>query len=135
MRLLRSILLGLWRGLDGLRKFLHLLLLLIFFGFLVGLVHVSVPSVPAKAALLIEPEGRLVEQLSGDPLARAVEDARGQGRPETLLWDLTDSIRAAAKDRRIPVLAIDLEKFDGGGQPSLEELALAIREFRATGRR
>jgi protease IV len=135
MRLLRSILLGLWRGLDGLRKFLHLLLLLIFFGFLVGLVHVSVPSVPAKAALLIEPEGRLVEQLSGDPLARAVEDARGQGRPETLLWDLTDSIRAAAKDRRIPVLAIDLEKFDGGGQPSLEELALAIREFRATGKK
>jgi protease IV len=135
MRLLRSILLGLWRGLDGLRKFLHLLLLLIFFGFLVGLVHVSVPSVPAKAALLIGPEGRLVEQLSGDPLARAVEDARGQGRPETLLWDLTDSIRAAAKDRRIPVLAIDLEKFDGGGQPSLEELALAIREFRATGKK
>jgi protease-4 len=135
MRLLRSILLGLWRGLDGLRKFLHLLLLLIFFGFLVGLVHVSVPSVPAKAALLIEPEGRLVEQLSGDPLARAVEDARGQGRPETLLWELTDSIRAAAKDRRIPVLAIDLEKFDGGGQPSLEELALAIREFRATGKK
>ena len=135
MRLLRSIMLGLWRGLDGLRKFLHLLLLLIFFGFLIGLVHVSIPSVPAKAALLIEPEGQLVEQLSGDPLARAVEDARGQGRPETLLWDLTDSIRAAAKDRRIPVLAIDLEKFDGGGQPSLEELALAIREFRATGKK
>ena len=135
MRLLRAILFGLWRGLDGLRKFLHLLLLLIFFGFLIGLAHVSVPNVPAKAALLIEPEGRLVEQMSGDPLERAVQDARGQGRPETLLWDLTDSIRAAAKDRRIPVLAIDLEKFDGGGQPSLEELALAIREFRATGKK
>ena len=135
MRLLRAIFFGLWRGLDGLRKFLHLLLLLIFFGFLIGLAHVSVPNVPAKAALLIEPEGRLVEQMSGDPLERAVQDARGQGRPETLLWDLTDSIRAAAKDRRIPVLAIDLEKFDGGGQPSLEELALAIREFRATGKK
>jgi len=135
MRLLRTIFVGLWRGLDGLRKFLHLLLLLIFFGFLIGLAHVSVPNVPAKAALLIEPEGQLVEQLSGDPLERALRDARGQGRPETLLWDLTDSIRAAAKDRRIPVLAIDLEKFDGGGQPSLEELALAIREFRAAGKK
>ncbi len=135
MRLLRSILWGLWRGLDGLRKFLHLLLLLVLFGFLIGVIHVSVPSVPAKAALLIEPEGQLVEQLSGDPVARAVQDARGQERPETLLWDLTDSIRAAAKDRRIPVLAIDLEKFEGGGQPSLEELGLAIREFRAAGKK
>jgi protease-4 len=135
MRLLRSILLGLWRGLDGLRKFLHLLLLLVLLGFLIGVLHVSVPSVPGKAALLIQPEGQLVEQLSGDPLERAVQGARGEGNAETLLWDLTDSIRAAAKDKRIPVLAIDLDKFDGGGQPSLEELALAIREFRATGKK
>lgn len=135
MRLLRSILLGLWRGLDGLRKFLHLLLLLVLFGFLIGVLHVSVPNVPSKAALLIQPQGQLVEQLSGDPLERAVQGARGDGNAETLLWDLTDSIRAAAKDKRIPVLAIDVDKFDGGGQPSLEELALAIREFRATGKK
>jgi len=135
MRFLRSILLGLWRGLDGLRKFLHLLLLLVLFGFLIGVLHVSVPNVPSKAALLIQPQGQLVEQLSGDPLERAVQGARGDGNAETLLWDLTDSIRAAAKDKRIPVLAIDVDKFDGGGQPSLEELALAIREFRATGKK
>src|SRR5579862_2846844 len=135
MNFLRSILYGLWRGLDVLRRFLHLLLLLVIFGFIIGLVHVSIPSVPAKAALLIEPEGQLVEQLSGDPLERAVQEARGQGRPETLLWDLTDSIRAAAKDKRIPVLALELEKFDGAGQPTLEELAKALHEFRATGKK
>ena len=135
MRLLRSILIGLWRGLDGLRKFLHLLLLLVLFGFVIGVLRVSVPNVPGKAALLIEPEGQLVEQLSGDAIERAVQNARGEGNPETLLWDLTDSIRAAAKDKRIPVLAIDLDKFDGGGQPSLEELALAIHEFRASGKK
>ena len=135
MRLLRSIFVGLWRGLDGLRKFLSLLLLVVIFGFIFGALHVSVPTVPPKAALVVAPEGQIVEQLTGDPLARAVEDARGQGRPETLLWDLTDSIRAAAKDKRIPVLAIDLEKFDGAGQPILEELARAIREFRASGKK
>jgi protease IV len=135
MRLLRAILVGLWRGLDGLRKFLHLLLLLVLFGFLIGVLHVSVPSVPSKAALLVQPQGQLVEQLSGDPLERAVQGARGQGNAETLLWDLTDSIRVAAKDKRIPVLVLDLDKFDGGGQPSLEELALAIREFRAAGKK
>ena len=135
MRLLRSILLGLWRGLDGLRKFLHLLILLVLCGFVIGALHVSVPSVPPKAALVVAPEGQLVEQLSGDPLERAIEGARGQGRAETLLWDLTDSIRVAAKDKRIAVLAVDLEKFEGSGQPTLEELARAIREFRASGKK
>lgn len=129
------ILLGLWRGLDGLRKFLHLLLLLILFGFIIGALRGATPSIPAKAALLVAPEGEIVEQLSGDAIQRALQQARGQGRPETLLWDLTDAIRAAAKDKRIPVIAIDLEKFDGAGLPVLEELAKAIHEFRASGKK
>ncbi|MDB6105621.1 MAG: hypothetical protein JWO52_5620 [Gammaproteobacteria bacterium] len=135
MHIVRAILWGLWRGLDVLRRFLHLVFLLVVFGFVFGALRVSMPTVPAKAALLVAPEGALVEQLSGDPLERALQEARGQGRPETLLWDVVDSIRAAAKDRRIPVLAIDLEKFEGAGQPTLEELARAIREFRATGKK
>jgi protease IV len=129
------ILWGLWRGLDGLRKFLHLLVLLVIFGFIIGALHSATPNVPAKAALLIAPEGEIVEQLSGDAIQRAVQEARGQGRPETLLWDLTDSIRTAAKDKRIPVIAIDLEKFDGAGLPVLEELAKALHEFRASGKK
>jgi protease IV len=135
MRTLRMILWGLWRGLDGLRKFPHLLVLLVIFGFIIGALHSATPNVPAKAALLIAPEGEIVEQLSGDAIQRAVQEARGQGRPETLLWDLTDSIRAAAKDKRIPVIAIDLEKFDGAGLPVLEELAKALHEFRASGKK
>ncbi|HKT72733.1 MAG TPA: signal peptide peptidase SppA [Steroidobacteraceae bacterium] len=132
---LRAILSGLWRGLDGLRKFLHLLFLLGILGFIVGALRVSVPAVPAKAVLSLSLEGDLVEQRSGDPLERAFEDARGQGRPETLLWDVTDSIRAAAKDKRILALAIDVEHLDAAGQPTLEELARAIHEFRASGKR
>ena len=135
MHIVRAILWGLWRGLDVLRRFLHLVFLLVVFGFVFGALRVSLPTVPAKAALLVAPEGALVEQMSGDPLERALQEARGQSRPETLLWDVVDSIRAAAKDKRIPVLAIDLEKFDGAGQPTLEELARAIREFRATGKK
>jgi protease IV len=135
LQIVRAILWGLWRGLDVLRKFLHLITLLVVFGFVFGALRVSLPVVPAKAALLVAPEGQLVEQMSGDPLERALQEARGQSRPETLLWDLVDSIRAASKDKRIAVLAIDLEKFDGAGQPTLEEFAKAIREFRATGKK
>jgi len=126
---------GLWRGLDGLRKVLHLIVLLAIFGVLLLLLRGGVPRIPAKAALLVAPEGRLVEQLTGQPLERVLQEARGQLRPETLLWDLTDSIRAAASDPRIPVLALDLEKFEGGTTPSLAELAGALREFRASGKK
>jgi protease-4 len=135
MNFLRSILYGLWRGLDGLRRFLHLVLLLVIFGFIIGALRGSLPRVPAKVALLVAPEGQLVEQSTGDPFERAFQEARGQGHAETLLWDLTDAIRAAAKDKRIQVMALDLEKFEGAGQPTLEELARAIREFRATGKK
>jgi protease IV len=131
----RSFLAGLWRGLDGLRKVLHLIVLLVIFGVVLGVLLSGTARIPARAALLIEPEGELVEQLSGDPLSRALDAARSDRRRETLLWDLTDSIRAAATDRRIPVLALDLDKLDGATQPTMEELARAIREFRATGKK
>jgi protease IV len=125
----------LWRGLDGLRRVLHLILLLVLFGFIFGALRVSIPVIPDKAALVIAPEGEVVEQLSGDPIERAIEEAGGQARAETLLWDLTDAVRAAAKDKRIPVLVLDLEYFEGAGQPTLEELASALREFRAAGKK
>ena len=131
----RSFFSGLWRGLDGLRKALHLVLLLVIFAVLLAALRGSVPRIPAKAALLVEPEGQLVEQLSGQPLERALQEARGEEHEETLLWDLTDSIRIAATDPRIQVVALDLEKFEGGTQPTLEELARALREFRAAGKK
>ena len=132
---LRSFLSGLWRGLDALRKALHLILLLVIFGVLLGILRGSVPRIPAKAALLVAPEGQLVEQLSGDPLERALQQTRGETHRETLLWDLTDSIRAAANDPRIAAVALDLEKFEGGTQPTLEEFAAALREFHASGKK
>src|SRR6266404_7573726 len=91
----RSLFSGLWRGLDGLRKVLHLIVLLAILAVVVGLLRAGgVPRIPARSALLIAPQGELVEQLSGDPVGRAVEQARGEGHAETLLWDLTDSIHS-----------------------------------------
>jgi protease-4 len=131
----RSFFSGLWRGLDALRKVLQLLVLLVIFGVLVGVLRGSVPHIPSKAALLVAPEGQLVEQLTGEPVERAVQELRGEEHAETLVWDLTDAIRVAASDPRIQVLALDLEKFEGGTQPTLAELASALREFRASGKK
>jgi protease IV len=134
MSTLRAIFVGIWRGLDGLRKLLHLILLLVIFGAIIWGVSSSLPGVPERAALVVRPKGDIVEQLSGDAVQRAIETAQGQAQQETLLWDLVDAIRAAAGDKRIRVLVLDLDRMEGVGQPELEELARAIQKFRASGK-
>jgi protease-4 len=126
---------GVWRGLDGLRRVLHLLLLLLIFGFIIGALRSSVPHLPSKAALYIEPYGEIVEQKAGDPLRIAFDQARGEGETQTLLWDLTESIRGAAKDARVRAIVLRLDSLSGAGQPTLEEVVAAMRDFRASGKK
>jgi protease-4 len=66
-----------WRILEGIRKVLHLVVLLLIFGFVLAALHTSVPIVPRSAALVVAPQGELVEQLSGDPVRRALGEASG----------------------------------------------------------
>jgi protease-4 len=126
---------GLWRGLDVLRRFLHLLLLLALVGIVIGALRQSTPRIPDKAALLIRPSGDIVEQLSGEPIERALNEAQGTGQPQTLLWDLTTAIRTAAGDARIAALVIETDDMGSAGQVKLEELAGAIAEFRRSGKK
>ena len=126
---------GVWRGLDALRRVLHLLLLLALLVVAIGALEaMRPPRLPQRAALVLRPSGQIVEQLSGAPLARTLSEARGQGAPQTLLWDLTTAIRAAAGDRRIGALVIDTDDMSASGQVKLEELAAAIRDFRRSGK-
>ncbi len=127
--------LGLWRGLDGLRKFLHLLLLLVIFGFIVGALRTSIPHIADNSALVIQPQGEIVEQLSGSPVDQAIARAQGEGQGETLLWNLVDALRAAKKDARIKAVVLDLNSMSGGGQPTLAEFAAAIDDFRSSGKK
>lgn len=126
---------ALWRGLDGLRKVLHLVLLLALFGFIVGALRTSLPVLPDSAALVIRPDGAIVEQISGDPFERALERVQGRLPSETLLWDVVEAIDAARADDRIQALVLDLELLAAGGQPTLQELTLAIDAFRASGKK
>jgi protease-4 len=126
---------GVWRGLDGLRRVLHLILLLLIFGFIVGALGSGVPKLPAKGVLFLQPYGEIVEQRSGDPLTAAFNRASGQGDSQTLLWDLIDSIRSAAKDQRVTAIALQTDYLDAAGQPTLEEVAAAMRDFRASGKK
>ena len=124
-----------WRILDGIRRALHLVLLLVIFGFVLTALHTSIPIVPRTAALVIAPEGELVEQLASDPVRRAVGQASGGPAPETLLRDVTDAITAAKSDVRIKLIVLELGSLDASGLSKLQEIGAALREFRAAGKR
>ena len=133
-----SVFARLWRGLDALRRFLVNVL---FFGILVGLAIAAWsgrPKVPDGAALVVKPEGTIVEQLSpGDPIEKLVAGSAGVGSmaKETLLKDLVDAIRAAKDDKRIKAIFLDTNELAGAGLTKLRDLRAVLAEFGKTGKK
>ena len=124
-----------WRALDGLRKVLHLVLLLFLFLIVLAMMSTSIPIVPGRAALVLDIQGPIVEQYSGDPLERALGRAAGQIETETRLRDILDAIDAAADDDRIKLIVLDLEDMAGGGLSKLQDVGAALSKFRKGGKK
>jgi protease-4 len=125
----------LWRGLDGLRRVLHLVLLLVIFGVLLVAFRQPLPLVPSKAALVLRLQGHLVEQLSGDPLDRSLGIVTGDHEPETRVRDVVQALKTAGGDARIPVVVLDIENLASGGYTKLRAVAEAVQAFRKTGKK
>ena len=134
LRFVKSLLAGLWRALDGVRKGLHLIFLLFFVIILLASVAPDERRIPREAALIIAPQGVLVDQLSGDPFERAIARARGIPSNETLLKDLIEAIREAQDDDRIQVLVLQLDAMTGSGLSKLQELSDEIVRFKESGK-
>jgi protease-4 len=128
------ILSAIWSGVDGFRKILHLLLLLMIFGIFVGAMQGSATLLPDRAALLIQPAGAIVEELEGDPYDRAIEEILGETRPQTLLQDIIDALEYAKSDERIEVVHLELSSLGAAGLPKLQRIAEAIADFRTSGK-
>ena len=125
---------GLWTGVDGVRKVLHLLLLLFIFSIVVGVLSASSPKLPDQAALVIRPYGDLVEQLQGDPFDRALAEILGDADPQTLVQDIVDGLHFAKNDDRIKAVLLELDDFQGGGLSKLQRVGAAIDDFRESGK-
>jgi protease-4 len=123
-----------WRGADGVRKVLHLLLLLFIFVLVFGALSANAPQLPSEAALVIRPVGKLVEQLEGDPYDRAIAELLGDAKPQTLVQDVIDGLEYAADDRRIKGVVLDLGGMGGGGLSKLKRVGDAIDSFRDSGK-
>ncbi len=125
---------AIWSGLNGLRQFLHLLLLLALFGLLLAGLAEDEVVVPAGAALLIAPAGALVEESSSDPIEEALGSLGGQRRTETGVRDVERALEAAADDERIAMVVLDLDGLGGSGIPKLGAVSEAIDTFQESGK-
>ena len=124
-----------WRVLNTFRRVLHLILLVLVFAVVLAGVGSPAISVPDSAALIIDPQGNLVEQLAGDPLDRALEELQGVGPSEALVQDVVESLEKAAEDDRIKAVVMRLELMSADGLPKLRAVAAAIRKVRAAGKK
>jgi protease-4 len=121
------------RALDRVRKVLHFVLLFFIALLVLGLFSPGA-IVPNRAALVIAPQGVLVEQLSGDPLSIAIARAGGAPLAETLQRSVVNAIRAGRDDPRIKVLVLRLDGLTGGGLSKLQELADEVAYFKESGK-
>ncbi len=126
---------ALWRGADGLRKILHLLVLLFIFSIIISALSSSTPVVPSSAALVISPAGTIVEELAGDPFDRALAEILGDAPVQTLVKDVVDGLAYAKEDDRITVVVLDLSAMPGGGLSKLKQIADAILDYRESGKK
>ena len=136
MNKLRGFFGGVWRGIDGARRvFVNLLFVALVVILLAVLFSDDSPDIADGTALVIAPRGQLVEQLTGQSIQRAVDEARGAAPPETLLKDVIDAIEAAKDDDRVQALVLNLSAFGGGRMTKLQDVRDAIVDFKTSGKK
>ena len=114
-----------WNGISVLRRIVgNLLFLLLVILFISIVFFDSGEDVPHGAALILSPEGNIVEQQTEIMLAR----------DETILKDVIDVIDFAKDDERIEVLVLDLRKMRSAGISKLQSIGTALERFSSSGK-
>jgi len=132
----KRILKGTWGAIDATRRVtINLLFLVIVIVLLVVAFSNDDPEIADTTALVIEPEGQLVEQLTAKSFEQMLDEARGAANPETLLKDVIDAIEAARDDDRVQVLVLDLSSFSGARLTKLQDVGEAIIDFKTSGKK
>ena len=135
--IIRRTLYFMWRVVDVTRRLVFNLLFLFFLMiFLMVLLVGEEEEVPEGAALVLAPEGEIVEQLSYVPPAVLLlrEGVEEEVKEETLLRDLIDAIELAREDERIGALVLDLDQLTRAGLSKLQEIGAALERFRESGK-
>ena len=122
-----------WNSISVLRRITGNLLFLLLVIFFIAIVFFDGGGkVPDGAALILSPEGTIVEQQTESMLA---SDIFGDAaREETVLKDVIDVIDFAADDERIEMLVLDLRKMRNAGLSKLQSIGKALEHFSGSGK-
>ncbi len=128
--------LGFWRGLTAFRMAVFNILFLLVLALIVGMIFGGGDRLVIKddTTLVLSPRGMIVEEYSGTPLERMINEALGQEMPETRLRDLLATLEKAADDDRIAQVLIDTDDLWGVGTGVMQDLDRAFASFRESGK-
>jgi protease-4 len=120
----------LWRIVQGMYVIVSLLVFLFVSIIILASFAPDVPQIAERTALVIAPQGTLVDQLSGDPIDQALARVRGTPVRETLLQDLLEAIEHARDDERVKVLLLRLDGLGVAGLSKLQAVGDEILRFK-----
>lgn len=135
----KSFFTGIWSLLNFLRRaFFNIIFLII----VIALISVFMSGeekvlVPAESALVLDLRGDIVIQKRAvDPFQEFVQEAfeQREDKPEVLLSDVIFTINNAKEDKRIKALVLDLQGMGGAGLNKLEQISVAIDDFKQSGK-
>ncbi|MEG0822767.1 MAG: signal peptide peptidase SppA [Burkholderiaceae bacterium] len=133
--LIRRLFGALWWLLDASRR---LVLNLVFLGLLAAVAWWWFadhgPELKKDTVLILDLNGRIVEQYTAGAREAAIAQALGRKEPESQLRDVLDVLAAAAEDPDIKSVLLMLDDLDGAGLASLREVGAAIDRFKQSGK-
>jgi len=124
---------GAWKILVGIKDFLVLVFMLLFFTMLFAALSAKPnPGSIRDGALLVALDGALVEQPEeADPFSRL----SGAGTvKQQRLRDVVRALDAAKGDDHVKAVVLDLDRFTGGYPAAISEVAAAVGKVRAAGK-
>jgi protease-4 len=129
MRFVKAI----WKLLVGVKDALVLLLMLLFFGALYALLSARPSPAVSAGVLALDLNGALVEQPAESDVGSLLSGTP-TGPRQYSLRQLKAALRATRDDDRVKAVALDLDRFAGGGQTAIAELGASIDEVRRSGK-
>jgi protease-4 len=127
---------GAWRVVDVSRRVvLNLVFLLILAVIIVALAKSGPSALADKTALVLNLDGTIGEQKTGNLRSTALDQVRGDTPQKIQLRDIIAVLDAAAADPKISSLVLVLDDLQPTGFATLREVAAAIDRFKASGKK
>ncbi|NDY95996.1 signal peptide peptidase SppA [Wenzhouxiangella limi] len=128
--------LGFWRSVTALRIGVFNVLFLIVLALIIGVLLRGGEQliVESDTTLIVDPRGFLVEEYTGTPIERALNEALGEEVGETRLRDILSALDRAAQDDRITQVLLSTDDLIGVSPGVMLELQEAFAEFRNSGK-